>query len=181
MKKPNQPTGLSTDAEIIKKVLDGEVALFEILMRRHNAMLYKIARGHGFNHQDAEDLLQETYVSAYAELNSIVHRASFKTWVTKILINKCLYNMGTGYVKKEQPHSELIIETAEPMHTEKRQPDNEILKREFANVLANSLQAIPISYRAVFILRELEGFNVAETAELLNITPTNVKVRLNRG
>lgn len=181
MKRANQPVGLNTDAEIIKKVLDGEVALFEVLMRRHNSVLYKIPRGYGFNHQDAEDIVQETYVNAYTQLKNFEHRASFKTWVTKILINKCLYKLGSEYSKKEQPQSELINENAQPMHTSQlQQPDNDLIKKELAKVLENSLQLIPVPYRAVFILRELEGFNVAETAELLSITPTNVKVRLNR-
>jgi RNA polymerase sigma factor (sigma-70 family) len=173
--------GMVSEKEIIGKILNGETALFEILIRRYDSVLFKIARGFGFNHQDAQDLMQETHLAAYTELKSFGHRSSYKTWLSKIMINKCRYNLGHGYFKKEQPASELIDENAQPMHAQQNNAsEKKIANKELASVIENSLQQIPLDYRAVFILREVEGFNVAETAELLNITPVNARVRLNR-
>ena len=88
--------------------------------------------------------------------------------------------MQYGYFKYEQPNSERIDENAKPMNPVDESTEKKIIAKEFSKVLENCLQQLPLDYRAVFVLRELEGFNVAETAELLNITPVNVRVRLNR-
>src|SRR5689334_3917668 len=85
------------EKQIISKILEGERALFEVLIRRTNSTIYKIARMYGFNHEDSEDLMQETHVSAFQHLNSFAYRSSYKTWVSKIMIHKCLYKLKFGY------------------------------------------------------------------------------------
>src|SRR5215213_11792712 len=107
-----------TDLEIIQKVTAGETAFFEILMRRHNAGLYKLARCYGFNHQDAEDLMQEVYLAAYMNLDKFESRSLFKTWVSKIMVNKCLYKLTYGPTKREVDGSETIKENMEPLLTQ---------------------------------------------------------------
>lgn len=175
-------TGLSSDEEVIRRVLEGEAAFFEILIRRYNTVLYKIARSYGFNHADAEDLMQDAHVTAFQQLGQFGHRAAYKTWLSKIMINKCLYKLRYGYFRYESPHSERISEELVPATTllSGTATEKEVLNRELSRSLEWSLQQIPLSYRSVFVLREVEGFSVAETAELLAITPVNVKVRLNR-
>jgi RNA polymerase sigma factor (sigma-70 family) len=173
---------LATDAELIEKIIEGETALFEILIRRYNPLLYKIARSYGLGHHDAEDAMQETHCAAYLQLKSFRHEASYKTWITRIILNKCHHRVNYGNGKYEHSDNELITENAQTMHASGTKDDTEkvIINRELATVLETSLQQLPIPYRSVFVLREMEGFPVAETATLLNITPTNVKVRLNR-
>src|SRR5947208_2242392 len=78
-----------TDTEVVAKIVAGEIALYEIIIRRYNAYLFKIGRSYGYNHHDTEDLMQETYLSAYANLGQFEHRASFKTWLVKIMLNHC--------------------------------------------------------------------------------------------
>jgi len=182
MEKLLDKTQTLADAEVIKRIVDGETALMEILIRRYNPVLYKIARSFGFNHQDAEDLMQETHFSGYKNLAQFGFRASYKTWISKIMMHNCIYKTKYGYKKNEQPHSDLIDEYAQPMYSAQKNGTTEqtVLKREFTKVLENTLQQIPVAYRMVFILREAEGLSVAETAELLNISPVNVKVRTNR-
>src|SRR5687768_4829356 len=173
---------VNSDSAVIEKVLDGDTVLFEILIRRYNPVLYRIARSYGFNHQDAEDLMQDTHVIAYTQLSKFEGRASYKTWISRIMINKCLYRLKYGYFKNEVPSGqihELNNESTRENITETSTEDA-LLNRELSMVLEKSIQNLPAMYRTVFILREVEGFSVAETAELLNITPTNVKVRLNR-
>ena len=175
-------TAITTDEEIIHKIILGETAMLEILVRRYNAVLYKIARGYGFNHHDAEDLMQETHVAAYQGLSQFGFRSSYKTWVSKIMINKCLYKINHGTAKRERPGSDIINEDTRPMLSNHKElnPEQSSVNKEFSNILENALHDIPVNYKAVFVLRQVEGFSVAETAALLNISPVNVKVRLNR-
>ena len=168
-----------TDSEIIVKVLSGEIKLYEILIRRYNSFLYKIGRSYHYNHQDTEDLMQETYISAYCNLKKFEHRASFKTWLTRLMLNHC-------YQKKHKLSYANEIITGEP---ETERPDalfqfsnnkDQMINRELGTVMENALLQIPEDYRLVFTLRELNGLSVAETASALGITEINVKVRLNR-
>jgi RNA polymerase sigma-70 factor (ECF subfamily) len=173
---------VNSDAEVIEKILNGDISVFEILIRRYNPVLYRIARSYGFNHQDAEDLMQDTHVIAYTQLSKFEGRASYKTWISRIMINKCLYKLKYGYSKHEFPSEQVYELNNASMHenTKENQTEGTLLNRELSMVLEKSIQNIPDIYRTVFVLREVEGFSVAETAELLNITTTNVKVRVNR-
>lgn len=170
----------NSDAVLIEKIIAGEKALFEVIIRRLNPSLYKVARAFGYNHQDAEDLMQEAYITTYTQLKQFEGRSGLKTWVTKIMVNKCIYRQKYGSYSKEKPAGESITENKIPMLQSQAGAENSIVNREFAKLLEHQLQEIPDSYRMVFLLREVEGFNVAETASLLDITPVNVKVRLNR-
>ena len=168
------------EGEIIQKILDGEVTLFEILIRRYNPILYKIARSYDFNHDEAQDLLQETHIAAYQNLKKFESRSTYKTWIAKIMVNKCLYKLSYGSSKYELSH-QIADENSQPMFSSKKQAtEAEVLNRELSTILEKSLEKIPVHYRTVFILREVEGLGVAETAEMLHLTPVNVKVRLNR-
>jgi RNA polymerase sigma factor (sigma-70 family) len=173
---------IHADEIIIGQILNGNTALFEVLIKRHNSVLYKIARSYGFNHHDAEDLMQDTHVAAYTGLKKFEGRASYKTWISRIMINKCLYSLKYGYFKNEVPSEKVRELNIRPMHIKENENQTEgvLLNRELTVVLERSLQNIPVLYRTVFVLREVEEFSVAETAELLNITAINVKVRLNR-
>src|SRR3954462_2904951 len=90
-----------SEEALLPKIQAGETALFEIIIRRNNAALCKVARSYGFNLQDAQDLMQETYLTAYTKLEQFESRSLLKTWLTKILIHKCLYKLNYGYYKRE--------------------------------------------------------------------------------
>jgi RNA polymerase sigma factor (sigma-70 family) len=173
---------LHSDTEIIDKIVAGEQALFEVLIRRHNPVLYKIARSYGFNHHDAEDLMQDSHVAAYQHLKQFAGKASYKTWISKIMIHKCLYKINHGHSGKERPASDIIYEHESVMQGSNKNPTPEqtSINKEFTSVLEHALQQLPLNYRSVFVLREMEGFSVSETAEMLNISGVNVKVRCNR-
>jgi RNA polymerase sigma factor (sigma-70 family) len=167
---------------LVEKILAGEQALFEVIIRRLNPSLYKVARSFGYNHADAQDLMQEAYLQVYLQLKAFEGRSSLKTWATKILINKCIYKKSYGYSKHEAPATDHIDENSIPMQSSNPNTTTErtIINREFSKLLEYNLNELPDTYKTVFVLREVEGFNVAETAMLLDITPVNVKVRLNR-
>jgi RNA polymerase sigma-70 factor (ECF subfamily) len=168
-----------SEEDIINRIVSGEKALFEVLIRRYNEPLYKIARSYGYSHDESMDLLQESHISAYEGLSGFEGRSSYKTWIAKIMVRKCLYRFryGAGRYEKRNP----LDENSKPLFAMKEdQAERRILNRELAHVLEKSLERIPLHYRIVFIMREVEGFSVAETAELLNLTPVNVKVRVSR-
>ncbi len=173
---------VNADLLVIKKIVKGDISLFEKLIRSYNSVLYKIARSYGFNHQDAEDLMQDTHVAAYTSLQKFEGRSSYKTWISRIMVNKCLYKLKYGYFKNEFPSETASDPNRLPLYasTKENQTEDMLLKHEITSILEKSLQSIPAIYRTVFVLREMEGFSVAETAELLDISAVNVKVRLNR-
>jgi RNA polymerase sigma factor (sigma-70 family) len=168
-----------SDLQIIEKVIAGETALFEILIRRNNPSLYKTGRSYNLNHEDTQDLMQETLIQAYANLSKFENRSSFKTWIIRIMLHNCYQKKQKLSFKSESPNE--ITEKATPMfsnsHTDTQR---NVVNRELHFVIENALQQLPEEYRMVFSLREINGFNVAETAETLNISEGNVKVRLNR-
>src|SRR5437764_5155381 len=87
---PNPATNTLTDEEVVMRVLAGDVASFEILMRRHNQRLYRIGRAILRNDAEAEDVMQDAYVRAYEHLNQFAGRAKFSTWLSRIAVNEAL-------------------------------------------------------------------------------------------
>ncbi|MHB1104913.1 MAG: sigma-70 family RNA polymerase sigma factor [Lutibacter sp.] len=169
-----------TDLEVVQKIAEGEVELFEIIIRRYNPYLYKTGRSYNYSHEDTQDLMQDTYINAFINLSKFEHRSTFKTWIIKIMLNNC-------FRKRQKWNSKNIITTeinekSAPMFTNKQSTDpyKAVINGELNSVIENALLQIPIDYRMVFSLREVNGLNVLETADTLNISEANVKVRLNR-
>lgn len=168
-----------TEAEIIQRIVGGEKAMYEIIVRRYNPYLYKIGRSYNYNHEDTQDLMQETFVDAYKNLKQFEKRAAFKTWIIRIMMNNC-------YKKKEKLSfkNEVVYEVNDnsiPMFSNsKNDTEKSIQNRELAYIIEEALGRIPQDYRMVFSLREINGLNIAETSNLLNISEANVKTRLSR-
>jgi RNA polymerase sigma-70 factor (ECF subfamily) len=173
------PIDKLSEEEIIQRILAGEKPLYELIVKRFNPTLYKIGRSYNFNHQDTQDLMQDSFIDAYKNLKQFEGRAHFKTWIIRIMLNNC-------YRKKEKLSfkNELTTdfnENAKPMFSNTQyNAVNNIQNRELGHIIENALATITEDYRIVFSLREINGLNVAETAELLGISEANVKVRLNR-
>jgi len=167
-----------TESEIINRITAGDKSLYEIIVRRYNPQLYKVGRSYNYNHEDTQDLMQDTFIDAYRNLQQFEGRADFKTWITRIMLNNC-------YRKKEKLSFKNEISTAvndqsTPLFSHPDDTHKIIQNRELGHIIEEALSRIPFDYRMVFALREINGMNVSETASLLNITEANVKVRLNR-
>ena len=168
-----------TEAEVIRRVIEGEKALYEIIVRRFNPFLYKIGRSYNYNHEDTQDLMQETFIDAYKSLVQFEGRADFKTWIIRIMMNNCYRKREKASFKNEIMQD--ANEYSTPMFSNKNNDIDKIIQnRELGHIIENALRKIPFDYRMVFSLREISGLNVSETAEMLGISETNVKVRLNR-
>jgi RNA polymerase sigma-70 factor (ECF subfamily) len=169
------------DLEVIREILSGNSALFEILIRRYNPVLLKTVRGYGFKHHDTEDLMQETLITSFQSLAKFENRSTFKTWIIRIMLNQCYHKSRHSYQKN--PTIEISVDKNSGsmfLTANNTNPDASFVNKELKNVIEAALSKLPEDYRMTFTLRELTGLNVAETAELLNINPSNVKVRVNR-
>jgi RNA polymerase sigma factor (sigma-70 family) len=169
-----------TDIEIIQKINEGEIALFELLIRRNNPFLYKAGRSYNYNHEDTQDLMQDTFIDAYLNLSKFENRSSFKTWIIKIMLNNCFKRQQKFSFKNEIRNA--IDDKSVPMFSSNQHTETTkvVVNKELGLVIETALTQVPIDYRMVFSLREINGLNVTETAEALNISEANVKVRLNR-
>ena len=173
-----------SDNEILERILTGEKYLFEQIIRKYNQRLFRIGRTFLRDENEVEDILQEAYIKAYENLASFKHLSSFSTWLTRILINvalsrKTYYSKthSTDFQSQANPESDLIknIEVKE-MKT----PEQYTINNELKNHLERSIDNLPEKYKVVYMMREIENMSISETSECLNISETNVKVRLNR-
>ena len=169
-----------SDLKIIQRINNGDITLFEILIRRYGPYLYKIGRLYNHNHENTEDLMQDTYVNAYIHLKKFENRSSFKTWLTRIMLNQCYQKRHKLSFKNEIINDDTQNEKSGVLFHHSTNNEKIAINKELARVLENAIHEIPEDYRMVFSLREINGLSVAETAEALNITENNVKVRLNR-
>ncbi len=173
-----------SDEQVVERVLAGETALFEVLMRRHNQRLFRTARSIVRDAAEAEDVTQETYVRAFAQLAQFEHRAMWSTWVTRIAVNEAL-----ARVRRRGRFVAADIEAMEdgrmePVDDNARipepGPEDTASARELVGFLERAVDALPGIYRMVFVLREVEGLSTADTAASLDISDDLVKVRLHR-
>ena len=169
-----------SDREIIQRINEGDLKLFEILIRRYDPFLYKIGRTYRYNHEDTEDLMQDAYINAYCNLKKFENRSTFKTWLTRIMLNVCYQKKHKRSFKNEIMRDDIQNEKSSILFHHSTNNEKIAMNKELGRVLEDAIHEIPEDYRIVFTLRELNGLSVAETSEALNITEGNVKVRLNR-
>lgn len=169
-----------SEQEIISKVLDGEKRFYEIIIRRYNPYLYKVGRSYNYNHEDTQDMMQDTYIDAYKNLAQFENKSNFKTWLIRIMLNNCSRKKEKFSYKNEFA-MENVNEHAQPVFNgSDNNTGKQILNRELGSVLEEAVANIPEDYRIVFSLRKMNGLSVSETANILAISEANVKVRLNR-
>jgi RNA polymerase sigma-70 factor, ECF subfamily len=163
------------DAEIIRRVVAGDTACFELLMRRHNQRVYRAIRAILHRDEaDVEDAMQQTYLQAYDALAGFEGASSFATWITRIALNVAL-----GRVRQR---TRLAAAEALAGSDDERAegPEDDASRRESMELLERAIDRLPESYRVVFMLREVEQLSTADAAHALGTSEENVKVRLHR-
>jgi len=163
-----------TDAEIVDRVRAGETSLFEILMRRHNQRVYRVARAVIKDEADAEDVMQQAYINAFTHLNQFQDRAQFSTWLTRITVHEALARRRK---RKPEEMSEDVMET---LTSTQPDPERQAYAAELWGVLEAAVDSLPDTYRVVFMLRDIEGLSTSETAAGLELGEEAVKTRLHR-
>ena len=171
-----------TDAEVVDRVRAGETALFEILMRRHNQRVYRVARAVVKDEAEAEDVMQQAYINAFTHLGQFERRAQFSTWLTRITVFEALARRRKR--RGEEPQAEVPSadggQAIDSLMAGDADPERQAYAHELGRVLEEAVDALPESYRTVFMLREIEGLSTSETAVGLDLGEEAVKNRLHR-
>jgi RNA polymerase sigma-70 factor (ECF subfamily) len=173
------PRTLSDD-EVVRRVREGEPALFEILMRRYNQRLYRVARAILRDDAEAEDVMQQAYVNAFTHLGQFESRARFSTWLTRIATYEAL---GRLRARRRIKEVDVMLENADPFEgfaAPGPDPERQAFAAELRRALESSLESLSPAYRYVFVMRDVEGLSTAETAECLGVSEDVVKTRLHR-
>lgn len=169
------------DEEVAARVLGGERELFEILMRRYNQRLYRVARGILGDDAEAEDVMQDAYVRAYHHLDQFAGRARFATWLTRIAVHEALARARRrGRVVEIDAMTDTRKDSLPALASPERDPERRAIDRNLKTVLEGAIDELPPSYRVVLLLRDVEGLSTASTAEALGLEVPAVKTRLHR-
>jgi RNA polymerase sigma-70 factor (ECF subfamily) len=168
-----------SDEEVVARVLRGQTALFEVLMRRHNERVYRAARAVLRDDREAEDVMQQAYVNAYTHLRQFDGRAKFSTWLTKIAVYEAIARARKrGRYEPLDDESGRLERFMPPSAAP--DPERQAFARELGALLESAVDGLGDGYREVFMLREVEGMSTAETAAVLEIAEDAVKTRLSR-
>jgi RNA polymerase sigma-70 factor, ECF subfamily len=178
--EPSEWRALSDD-EVVGRVLAGDRAVFEVLMRRYNQRLYRVARAILRDDSEAEDVMQHTYVRAYLHLGEFAGRAAFSTWLTKIAVYEALARARRrSRDRVPASHAGSDEDFMDTLRSSEPDPEQQALHGELRALLESAIESLPRTYRSVLVLREVEGMSTAETAECLDVSEDVVKTRLRR-
>jgi RNA polymerase sigma-70 factor (ECF subfamily) len=172
------------DADLVRRARARDEAAIRSIMQANNRRLYRLARGILRNDGEAEDVVQETYVRAFTQLDRFRGGSSLATWLARIAMNEAL-----GRLRRQRPAVEWtslppgtieaqVIQFPHPGTSE--DPEKSMAQREIQQVVEHAIDELPEAFRVVFISRVIEGMNVEETAEILGLKPETVKTRLHR-
>jgi RNA polymerase sigma-70 factor, ECF subfamily len=171
-----------SDEELVDRIRAGETFLYEVLMRRYNQRIYRVALAIVRNDSEAEDVMQEAYVRAYQHLGGFAGEAKFSTWLTRIAVYEAISRVRRrARIDGSKSTPKANEGSMDTVPTEERDPEAQAYDRELKLVLERAIDALPEKYRSVFVLRVVEGLDANETAEALEIGVENVKTRLHRG
>jgi RNA polymerase sigma-70 factor, ECF subfamily len=183
----------ANDAELVDRIGHRDQAAFEALMRKHNGRLFRVARAILKDDADAEDALQEAYLDVYRHIGEFRGGSQLGTWLTRITINQALMR------KRRQKRDRVVVpfagsdrdrdgdEPRTPSAKDSDMADHRIeappsaaWRAELRALLERRIDELPVAFRTVFVMREVEEMSVEETAECLDIPPATVRTRLFR-
>jgi len=174
------------DAELVERLKGGDEEAFSALLRRHQGKVYRLAMNMTRNVQDAEEVTQDVFLAVSRKLGAFDGRAAFSTWLYRVATNAALMKL-----RGRRPEPHLPIEEAGPTFAAdghfarpvadwSELPDDRLLAAESQRVLGQAIEALPPDYKAVVVLRDIEGLSNQEVAESVGTTVLAVKSRLHR-
>ena len=167
-------TKLNSDEETVERILNGEITLYESLMRKYNLRMYRIGMSIINDDMETEDIMQTAYLNAYLQLRNFQNRSGFGTWLTRIVINESLLH------KKKKLKREQLFSNKEEDIPHSETPLKDLMNKELKAILEKAVSELPEKYRMVFVMREIQEMSTSETMEVLEIGESNVKIRLTR-
>ena len=171
------------ETEVIRRILEGEKVLYEILVRRNNQKLYRIIRSYLKDPAEIEDIMQNSYIKAYTKLYQFKLESSFSTWLIRIGINESLARLkekGKLYHLNEASDNFKNSTVLEIPDNEQLNPQDKMIRNEAKQLLENAIDYLDLKYKTVYILKEIEDMSLKEISVALDLTVANVKVRLHR-
>ena len=174
------------DAELVARLQGGDEAAFAGLLARYQEKVYRLARNLTRNPQDAEEVAQDVFLAVYRKIGSFDGRAAFSTWLYRIASNAALMKLRG---RRSEPHQAIEAEGpaftpdghhARPIGDWAALPEEQLLAGERRRVVEEAIAALPPDYRAVVVLRDIEGLATQDVAEILGATGLAVKSRLHR-
>lgn len=173
------------DAALVACVLAGERDAFRQIMQRCNQRMFRVVRGVIRNEAEAEDVVQEAYVHGYEKLASFRGEASLATWLTRIALNEAYGRLRRRRDSVDIDDIDLSASVAAqliafPGHVLGDDPAEEAARTQMRRLLEQAVDALPEAFRLVYLLRDVEGCSVEETALALALRPETVKTRLHR-
>ena len=168
-----------------QKVAEGQEAAFEAIMRRHNGRLFRVARAILKDDADAEDALQDAYLDAYRHMSDFRGDSQLSTWLTRIVVNQSLMRL------RRQKRERVVVPFDGGEHRQQREevevadekaesPSQAAMRAEVRRLLEQRIDQLPVAFRTVFVMREVEDMSVEETAACLGIPEATVRTRLFR-
>jgi RNA polymerase sigma-70 factor (ECF subfamily) len=173
----------SDDIALVHAAKQGDMAAFEHLVARHTAMIFRVAMHIMASREDAEEVVQDAFLRAFQHLQDFEGRARFSTWLTRIAVNAALMklrNLRRATTISLDQEADEGGTLADKVADWKPNPEQLFSRTELREILQRALASLPHSYRVVFLLRDVEGVSVADTAEMLGLSIPNVKARLFR-
>jgi RNA polymerase sigma-70 factor (ECF subfamily) len=166
-----------TDAEVVERILDGEPSLFAVLVRRHNQRLFRIVRAILRDDSEAEDVVQQAHVTAYRQLAQFRGDASYATWLSKIAVNDAY-----GRIRARKRNVVVSLDDAggDAIMSRSTTPEDDAYHRELGGLLERHIDELPDNLRVVFVMRDVQELDTAETASTLGLSEAAVRVRLHR-
>ena len=168
-----------TEVQIISRIIDGEIELFEILMRRCNQLLYRTIRSYADRETDIQDIMQDTYIKAFEKLYQFKMESKFSTWLIRIGINEALQRKrkSSKYQTISIQQSDIVLQIEDINIMD---PERKTMYKESAIFMERAIDTLPEKYRIVYMLKEVEGMGISEICDCLDLNASNVKVRLHR-
>jgi RNA polymerase sigma-70 factor, ECF subfamily len=176
----------TSDVELVQRIVGRDARAFEVLMRRHNRLLYRTARSIVRDDHEAEDCVQEAYLQAYRSIHSFRAQSRLSTWLVRIVINQALERLRRRKREDGDVALDNVVDLEKHMDTmnttinEPERPDIAASRLEMRRLLESRIDRLPDAFRTVFILRALEELSVEETALCLGIQEATVRSRFFR-
>lgn len=186
MANPEKKKVEDTDSELIAAINAGQVGRFQELLERYQVKLYNFGLKMCGDRSDAEDMVQDTFLNVFKYLKDFRYETKFRNWLYRIATSTCIKRRRKSKYAPERelsldeflPQDEADIVDTVPQWA--AQPLTQVLNEELSRHLKAAILELPDKYRLVLVLRDVEGFSTAETADILNLSTANVKVRLHR-
>lgn len=186
------PFAALTDDELVVRARLRDVAAFEALVDRHEEKIYRVAMRFVRNETDAREILQETFLSAWRNLDSFQGKAQFASWLYRVAVNASLM-----LLRSQKRHPQVAVDDVADETLDQaartagpglglggddwsKRPDEQLQSAELRQAIQTAVDGLPESQRSVFLLRDVDGMSTEETGEFLGVTVPTVKTRLHR-